>query len=40
MEYASQYNPLLRLIWYGPIIMMLGGLIRVFLSKRNEEAYQ
>ncbi len=35
-----QYKPLLRLIWYGPIIMMLGGLIRVFLSKRNEEAYQ
>ena len=35
-----QYKPLLRLIWYGPIVMMLGGLIRVFLSKRNEEAYQ
>ena len=35
-----QYKPLLRLIWYGPIIMMLGGLIRVFLSKKNEEAYQ
>ena len=33
-----QYKPLLRLIWYGPIVMMLGGLIRVFLSKRNEEA--
>ena len=35
-----QYKPLLRLIWYGPIVMMLGGLIRVFLSKRNEETYQ
>ena len=35
-----QYKPLLRLIWYGPIVMMLGGLIRVFLTKRNEEAYQ
>ena len=35
-----QYKPLLRLIWYGPIVMMLGGLVRVFLSKRNEEAYQ
>ena len=35
-----QYKPLLRLIWYGPIVMMLGGLIRVFLNKRNEEAYQ
>ena len=35
-----QYKPLLRLIWYGPIVMMLGGLIRVFLSKKNEEAYQ
>ena len=35
-----QYKPLLRLIWYGPIIMMLGGLIRVFLSKKNEETYQ
>ena len=35
-----QYKPLLRLIWYGPIVMMLGGLIRVFLSKRNDEAYQ
>ena len=35
-----QYKPLLRLIWYGPIVMMLGGLIRVFLSKRNEESYQ
>ena len=35
-----QYKPLLRLIWYGAIVMMLGGLIRVFLSKRNEEAYQ
>ena len=35
-----QYKPLLRLIWYGPIVMMLGGLIRVFLSKRNEEAFQ
>ena len=35
-----QYKPLLRLIWYGPIVMMLGGLIRIFLSKRNEEAYQ
>ena len=31
-----QYKPLLRLIWYGPIVMMLGGLIRVFLSKKNE----
>ena len=35
-----QYKPLLRLIWYGPIVMMLGGLIRVFLSKKNEETYQ
>ena len=30
-----QYKPLLRLIWYGPIVMMMGGLIRVFLSKRT-----
>ena len=30
-----QYKPLLRLIWYGPIVMMMGGLIWVFLSKRT-----
>ncbi|HJM71035.1 MAG TPA: heme lyase CcmF/NrfE family subunit [Gammaproteobacteria bacterium] len=35
-----QYKPLLRLIWYGPIVMMLGGFIRVFLSKKNLENYQ
>ena len=34
-----QYKPLLRLIWYGPIVMMLGGFIRVFLSKKNLENY-
>ena len=28
-----QYKPLLRLIWLGPFIMMLGGLFRVFLLK-------
>jgi cytochrome c-type biogenesis protein CcmF len=35
-----QYKPLLRLIWYGPIVMMLGGLVRVFLSKKNMGNYQ
>ena len=35
-----QYKPLLRLIWYGPIVMMLGGFVRVFLSKKNLENYQ
>ena len=35
-----QYKPLLRLIWYGPIVMMMGGLIRVFLSKKNIRSYQ
>ena len=28
-----QYKPLLRLIWLGPFIMMLGGLFRLFLLK-------
>ncbi len=28
-----QYKPLLRLIWLGPFIMMLGGLFRIYLSK-------
>ena len=35
-----QYKPLLRLIWYGPIIMILGGLIRVFLGKKQTERHQ
>ena len=35
-----QYKPLLRLIWYGPIVMMLGGFVRVYLSKKNLENYQ
>ena len=28
-----QYKPLLRLIWLGPFIMILGGLFRIYLSK-------
>ena len=28
-----QYKPLLRLIWLGPFIMILGGLFRLFLLK-------
>ena len=28
-----QYKPLLRLIWLGPFIMILGGLVRLFLLK-------
>jgi len=28
-----QYKPLLRLIWLGPMIMMLGALCRLFLLK-------
>ena len=28
-----QYKPLLRLIWLGPFIMMLGGFFRLFLLK-------
>ena len=27
-----QYKPLLRLIWLGPFIMILGGLFRIYLS--------
>ena len=30
-----QYKPLLRLIWLGPVIMMMGGMIRVYLSKKS-----
>jgi cytochrome c-type biogenesis protein CcmF len=28
-----QYKPLLRLIWLGPFIMILGGLVRIYLAK-------
>ena len=28
-----QYKPLLRLIWLGPFVMILGGLFRIYLSK-------
>jgi cytochrome c-type biogenesis protein CcmF len=28
-----QYKPLLKLIWLGPMIMMLGALCRLFLLK-------
>ena len=32
-----QYKPLLRLIWLGPFIMILGGLVRLFLLKPLSE---
>ncbi|HJL81504.1 MAG TPA: heme lyase CcmF/NrfE family subunit [Gammaproteobacteria bacterium] len=28
-----QYKPLLRLIWIGPFVMIIGGLFRVYLTK-------
>ena len=28
-----QYKPLLRLIWLGPLIMIIGGLVRIYLTK-------
>ena len=32
-SFHLQYKPLLRLIWIGPFVMIIGGLFRVYLTR-------